>query len=139
MVEVQWADEEKDIVLWKFPSRWTWHDFYEAKQEVDAMIDSVEGIVDSIFLTSGAQRMPSGALQNLKRIITERHQRHDLIVVVNTRMFLHALVTTVFKFVPSAKRQFHFVNSEEEAYAIIRAAQQNRLPSAERGAAERSA
>lgn len=129
MIVVEWANTEKNIVIWRFPSQWSWDDFYAAKKEVDIMIDGVEGIVDSIFLTSKEQKIPSGAIAHLKNIITQRHERHEMIILVGSKMFLSALLNLILKFVPSVQTQLHYVITDAEAYAIIEEAQQRRINS----------
>jgi hypothetical protein len=126
MIQVQWANPEKTIVLWEFTSQWTWNDFFAAKKEVDVMIDSIEGIVDSIFLTSADQKIPSNAIANFRSIIAKRHHRHDLIVLVGSKKFLTSLLQTVINFMPGIHHQIHFVNSQVEAYNVIEQAQQRR-------------
>ena len=127
MIEVTWANAEKNIVLWKFPSQWMWHDFFAALKDADAMIDGVEGIVDSIFLTPQDQVIPQGGIRNFKLILARRHARHGLIILVDAQTLLVSLLGIVLKLIPNARPQMHFVQSEAEAYALIAAAQQQRL------------
>lgn len=126
MIKVEWANSEKNIVIWTFLLNWTWDDFHDAKRQVDAMIDDVEGIVDSIFLTTNVQHIPANAVSNFGTIAKKRHQRHDLIVVVGSRSFIKSLVNVTFALVPGLRRQIYFVTTIDEAYEIIGKAQRQR-------------
>lgn len=126
MIEVTWSDTQDNVVLWKFPLIWTWQEFFAAKAEVDAMIDGVEGIADSIFLIHTERRLPEGGIRNLKRIVAERHARHDVIVIVGPTMFLTSLLSVILKIVPGAQDQLHYAQSIDEAYAIIENRRQKR-------------
>ena len=126
MVEVYWANPEKNILLWIFPPRWTWTEFFTAKKQADAMIDNVEGIVDSIFLVPKELIIPSNAIPNLRSLIANRHKRHDLVIVVGSTSFLTALLNLILQNVPNAKHQFRFVQDQAEAYRVIEENQQRR-------------
>ena len=126
MIEVNWGNPEKNIVIWEFFSPWTWNEFYDAKKQVDVMIDAVSGVVDSIFLTTVDQKIPPNAIGNFQNIIGNRHERHDLIVLVGSKSFLSALLNVVVKWIPGASSQFRYVHSQEEAYNIIAKAQDDR-------------
>ena len=119
MIKIQWSDTQQNIVIWTFSDQWTWNDFYTAQNEVQNRINKVNGIVDSIFITPQQQKVPSSAISHFRKIITKRHNRHDMLVVVGSSMFLSALLNMVIKFIPSASHQFHFVSTQDEAYKII--------------------
>ncbi|MCL4250198.1 MAG: hypothetical protein KJ065_18765 [Anaerolineae bacterium] len=126
MIEVKWDNPEKNIVVWKFSSPWTWEEFFAAKNEVDTMIDGVDGIVDSIFLTSEAQSIPSNAIATFRNILAKRHPRHDSIVLVGAKDFLTKLLNLVIQFLPDARHQVYFVSLQTDAYHVIEQARQQR-------------
>lgn len=124
MITVEWANEAKTVVRWRFINTWTWDDFYAAQKEVDAMIDTVDGIVDGIILTSASQNLPSGALPHLRKITIQRHKRYGLSYVVGSGVYLTTVLNILAKVV--REETIRFVGTEVEAFAHIAQAQQKR-------------
>lgn len=120
MIEVRWSNDEKHTVIWKFSVPWNWNEFYAAQKQVDAMIDSVDGLVDSIFIVTLAQRLPAGGPTHLRKIIAQRHKRHDMIVMVGTNSFLTSILRVITLVLPGFKRQLNYVTSIEEAEALLK-------------------
>jgi hypothetical protein len=119
MIQVEWGNSEKTVVLWRFSYPWAWTEFYAAKAAVDAMIDSVSGMVDSIFLTSEEQRIPKDAIIHFRNIIGQQHPRSHRIVVVGAKPRLAMLVNVILSLIPKARDQFRYVTSLDEAYALL--------------------
>lgn len=126
MIEVSWLDKDNNIIQWEFPVTWTWNDFYTAKKEVDRMIESVEGIVDSVFLTSKRNKFPPGALTHMRNIMVQRHERHDAIILVGSNGVLKALLKIVVPFVPSVSHQLKYASTKFEAITLIEQVRQKR-------------
>ena len=101
MIAVEWSLEEPNVVIWKFTTPWTFNEFHAAKERVDAMIDGVEGLVDSIFLTTAEQRIPPSAVAHLRKIIEHQHKRHRYIVVVGAKSFLVTIIGIINQLFPN--------------------------------------
>ncbi len=114
MIEIKWSQQASNTVVWTFTAPWTFEEFYDTKLRVDAMIDSVEGIVDSIFLTTPEQKLPPRAVTHLRNIVAQQHKRHRYIVVVGAKTFLSTLINVITKLVPNADLQFHFVCNQSK-------------------------
>jgi hypothetical protein len=124
VIKVSWANTNKTIIIWDFAIGWDWEDFFTAKAEVDTMIESVMGTVDSIFLVPSDMRIPPNAIANIRKIVVTRHHRHDKVVVVGSRGLLARLMSISRQLLPSTTPRLHYVNTIKEAYAIIEQAQQ---------------
>jgi hypothetical protein len=135
VIQVEWANPEQTIVRWRFGWPWTWDEFYTALDQVNAMIDGISGIADSIILPSRSTILPANAISHLRRLINGRHPRHDLIVLVGSSSFVAELLKLSTQFIPSVRDQLHYVGTEEEALNLITVAQQRR----ERGKASHPA
>lgn len=132
MVEVEWANAEHNIIRWRFSQPWTWDEFYSAKNQVDTMIDSVVGTVDSIFVTSNTQLLPPNATIHLRNIIAARHKRHNLIVIVGANRFLSTILTVMTRWVPGLDIQLRYATSVSDAFSLIQESRQKRQRSVTR-------
>ena len=126
MIQVDWARSVQNTVVWHFTSPWTWEEFTDAKQHADAMIDTVSGVVDTIFVTAKDDAIPPSGLVNLRNLINKRHPRNDLMIVVGAHNFVTAIVNIVIAAMPSFSSQVQFVTTEEEALARVTQAQARR-------------
>ena len=129
MIDVNWNDSANNIVVWKFTAPWTFPEFYAAQKEVDAMIDTVEGYVDSIFLTSLEQKIPLYGLTHLRKIIAQQHKRHRYTVIVGARTFLSSLLKLISEYVPNFKSQLHFAASQADALSLLSKIRASQNPS----------
>jgi hypothetical protein len=124
MITVEWANGEQNILRWQFIQPWTWEEFYNAQMQMNAMIDSVTGNVDCIFLTSKTQLLPSHATIHLRKIIAQQHERLNLIVIVGANRFVSTLMQVMTHWVPDFANQLRFTPSEQDAFPLIEQAWQ---------------
>lgn len=119
MINVQWSKIEKNVIIWKFNPPWTFEDFDAARAESYAMIDSAEGNVDIIFLTSEAQYIPPGTIAYLRKNVIHHHPRHGYIVVVGAKTHLMTLLNCLTELVPGFANYLRFARTQTEAYVVI--------------------
>jgi hypothetical protein len=127
VINVEWDNYEKTIIIWTFSSPWTWVEFWDTKNEVHAMIESVSHFVDIIVLTSVEQNLPPNAISNIRGIFRNRHERGGLMVVVGAKKFLSIIVNLIVKFLPNADAQLQFADTREKAYDLIAEIKARRL------------
>ena len=126
VINVKWDSQTEQIVVWQFSSPWTWNEFFAAMKDMNHLIDGVDGIVDTILLTSSEQTIPPSALTNIRNLMTQLHERNDLVVLVGSKAFLTALINHVTSIIPNVKEKYRFAHDVSEAYAIIEQARQQR-------------
>lgn len=119
MINVNWDNHDHNILVWKFITPWTFEEFFAAQKQANVMVDSVEGHVDSIFLTTTEQKLPVYGLSQVRKIITQQHPRHRYIVVVGANAFLAALLKVLTELVPNLRTNLYYVRSQDEAYTVI--------------------
>jgi hypothetical protein len=98
---------------------WTFDEFYASQKQVNAMIDTVEGDVDIIFVASAEQKIPAYGLSHMRKLVALRHGRHRYTVVVGAWSFLISLLKVITEFVPDFKPQLYYAPSLAEAYRLI--------------------
>lgn len=119
MVEVEWEPSTQNVMIWKFTAPWTFDEFQSAKDQVDAMIDRVEGYVDSIFLVSKGQAIPRNTVTQLRKLISEAHERHRYIVLVGVRVYLATLLKTLGELIPSFEPHLRVASTKAGAVLMI--------------------
>lgn len=120
MVEVGWEPSTENVIIWKFATPWTFDEFRSAKNKVDAMIDQVEGCVDSIFLISAGQVAPKNALTQLRKMISEAHERHRYIVLVGVRVYLATLLKILGELIPNFEPHLRVASTRAGAIQMIK-------------------
>lgn len=118
MVTVEWANAEKNVIRWRFVQPWTWEEFYIAQKQVHVMIDSVDGLVDCMFIPGKPLMIPPNPTIHLRKIIAQRHRRLNLVILVGANRFLSALLQIMVRWVPGFELQLRYVLSEQKAFAV---------------------
>lgn len=126
MIKVEWADDKKNVIFWKFTGPWTWGEFYDAQKQAHVMVEDTDGIVDSIFLFTKDQQIPLGAITHFRNLAKRAHRRHDMVILLGPNRFLTALLRTFTHVLPSFSQHLHFVGSKAEAYTMIAEAEKKR-------------
>ena len=125
MITVEWANETKTAINCRLPKGWTWEDFYAAQKEVDALIDTVPGIVDTIFLPEESGHPPPSTLTHLRNVTLRRHKRYGLSILVDPNAYMQVLLGALGRIMPN-DNIIRFVETEEEAHALVERMQQKR-------------
>lgn len=119
MIRTEWENPEKTFIIWKFTAPWMFGEFHAAEKQVNMMIDSVEGLVDSIFIPSSGQPIPANSLRHPQTLITHKHKRHGYIVIVGARVFVATLLNTLCELVPGMGIHLRVAKSQTEVQQIL--------------------
>ena len=120
-VTAQWEDDEKTIIHLRFEGQWTWDEFHAAFAVYIKWLDESTHIVDFIVDMLQSSGLPSGALQQVKRLADMNHPNSGLSIYVGMRGFLQALGQAFIRIYPRSaeKYKFEFASTIEEARAKI--------------------
>ncbi|MEO0563512.1 MAG: hypothetical protein AAF125_15495 [Chloroflexota bacterium] len=120
---VHWYDREQTIIYAKYPTGWTWDDYYLIEQESHQLIDNdprsdlmrVDIVADMI---NGI--MPRGATWSHARSTMQRRKANvGLIVVVSENAFVHAITQMGVKLSAEMGELYQSARSVDEAIALI--------------------
>ncbi len=125
MIQVEWCDEAKTEIRLILRDGWTWADFYIAQRDADALIETVPGIVDGLFLPENSKHLPPNALSNLRSIVTRRHPRYGYTFVIGVHSYIATMLNAVAQLLPHYN-SVRFVDTEEEALVLLREVQAKR-------------
>lgn len=120
-IDVQWENEEHTLVLWSFPPRWTWEDFFEAKEKSDTMLRSVTQVVDIVGDLTHSSILPQGAMGTYGSSTKSSPKNTGVIVLVGTSTFVKLMVGTFSKLIPFGVpgASFLFADTVEAAKDLI--------------------
>jgi hypothetical protein len=118
-VRAGWDNVEKTLVVYDFDSVWNWDDFYRAKAECEALVDSVEHAVDVIFSGPPEMRLPESFIDNAVAVARSRHPRTRSVVIVINNAILRAMFNTLAKLFPREFAEIIYAASLDEARALV--------------------
>lgn len=96
-IEVDWYNEEQDIIIHHIEGRWTINELREAAIRAWNMMRDVDHIVDVIMDVRTGHRLPSGFMVHGKHIATARPDNGGIIVIVGGTAFMKALYQVYVK------------------------------------------
>lgn len=118
-IRVEWDDEEKTILYYRFGPGWTWEDFWAAHDVVNAMLAEVPHQVDLIADFEGS-RLPAlrdlGQFRRAQEIMAEQI---GVVVVTGGQPFLDALVTAFSRIYEQYAARLLTAESADEARALL--------------------
>ncbi len=118
-VQVVWDNDERTIVRYIFDKHWQWDDFFAAVETSLAMIDSVPNHVGTIFETALGMTIPKDVITHARKIISRRHERTVIIVIVAPGLYLRTLMQIATKLSHEIAQRVQAVTTIDEAREII--------------------
>lgn len=118
-IDIQWLQDEDNILLWDFNGAWTLQEFRDAREHTVAMIEDVKRYDIILDMTNGiAPRFPMVAFQ---RVLKQPIIKRDLVVLVTHDKFLLAAIDVLKKIrTPNlSQRRLAIVSTVEEAFEAI--------------------
>jgi len=126
-IEVNWDNREKTVIRFDYTARWSWQDYYAALDETKSWVENLDYKVYFINKVDNIGHLPANAVNHFKKTAVEFGPYVHLTVIVAHSRFLH-LVFDVFQRVAGEwSKNYRFVESMEEAYALIADYQQQNL------------
>ena len=123
-MQIEWDDTEQTTLRFDIQGEWTWDAFYEARQEVYDLMNSSkhDKIYVIVNLVNGKVYIPSGAMSQIKTLISFSHPKAGLSVVVGANRFLKSLFGGYRRAAKLAGLtvDFNYTNTLEEAREMCR-------------------
>ena len=122
-IEVSWYNAEKTIILEKYPSKWTWDDFYELREIVPAMMQEVPHTVSIIADFGNNLDIPSGnAMLHARNVISSFPKNWGLLVMISRSALINSFVNMFNRIFPANwARKIRLAKDYDEALAFIAA------------------
>ncbi|MBN2472282.1 MAG: hypothetical protein JXN59_16275 [Anaerolineae bacterium] len=118
-ITISWDTEEKKAIRYDFVGEWTWPEFREAVQQTFALMDTVPHTVASIgnFTESGS--LPSGAIFELKQVLSNTPPNSGVVVITRGSMFVNTIIQVFTKAYKDLGKKIAVTDTLEEAREIV--------------------
>jgi hypothetical protein len=121
-IGVTWDNEQKTVIRYDFPARWTWDEFFQVKVIADTMIDATRHRepIGALFVFPQKLHIPPDVINAVRNAMHQKHPRAFLLVVVADNALIHALLITLAKISLLARQTLVQAKSIEAGREIIR-------------------
>jgi hypothetical protein len=96
-IEIVWDNPEQTVIRYIFGQKWTWDEFYAARDHAYGLIDAGQQRVAVIFDVPAGMTLPGNMLTNGRNAVAKRHANTSLIVIVVPNMYLRTLLEMIIK------------------------------------------
>jgi hypothetical protein len=118
-IQMMWMNETRTAMLIEFPQRWQWPEFYEAKVEIDKMLDTVDHPCALIIALPPNVIMPDNVISNARSMFKQKHPLARVFMLVAPNTFARALLNMFARLVGETARSLWVVPTQEEAEARL--------------------
>jgi hypothetical protein len=118
-IRIVWDDEAKTIIRYIFDAVWTWDDFFNAKAEAYALIDTVQHKVGIIMDGPSDLRLPANMLTHSRSALRNKHPNTSVIAAVIHKPFLRIMFNTLINLTKGDDATIHLVSTVDEARQLI--------------------
>jgi hypothetical protein len=103
-IDVQWYKSSDRVILMDFQDDFSWDEFYDAKLQADALMDTVDHPCALVLWFPARVPPLSNALSNGRSMLSRRHPRSERFIIVSESSFVRSLGTVLGQIVgPRAK------------------------------------
>ena len=123
-IVVEWESDAHKTIVVTYEHVWTWEDFAASKVQIDALLNSVDTVVNIMSDSRQSRGLPGGnALAVLSRSFQSAPSNIGIVVVLGANPFFKALLQILQTVsLNRAAKNIRFVKSEEDAHTLTRAA-----------------
>ncbi|MBW4437562.1 MAG: hypothetical protein KME04_10530 [Pleurocapsa minor GSE-CHR-MK-17-07R] len=119
VIEVSWFRGSDRVILFEFPDVWDWNDFWDAKSRSDAMTDSVTHNCAILLHMPARVSMPDNALSQGRSLLSKRHPRVTLFVMVTPNAFARNLMRILSQLYVSRRGMLQTAQSLDETAKVL--------------------
>jgi hypothetical protein len=118
-ITIFWTDERKVGLVIRFVHQWSWDDVYLAHEKANRMIREQDQEVDVIYDFQKTKTLPSNYFRHLKKIHDDYPYNTGMVLLVSANRLVTELVRSVTRNYRDMARRYAFVDTLEEAYAVV--------------------
>ena len=120
-INVMWKNEEKTMLGFMYEGKWDLNDFYQANQQGNSMLDSVNYPVALVMDVQGSRMIPNGFIAALSNTSKKIHPNAGIVVMVGVNVFARAFVDIFRKIYPQkdGEKTIHFTANYTEVQALM--------------------
>jgi hypothetical protein len=114
-VDVQWYQSSDRVILMDFQENFSWDEFYEAKLQADALMDTVDHPCALVLWFPAKVPPLSNALSNGRAMLSRRHARSERFIIVSESSFVRSMGTVLGQIVGPRAKLVEVVSTVQEA------------------------
>ncbi|RMG79384.1 MAG: hypothetical protein D6712_19755 [Chloroflexi bacterium] len=118
-ITVSWEDQEQRTLIYRFPSMWTWQEFYNAKAEAERLLDTVDHNVTVFLDFSQGATLPAGAVSEAPKIMKKRHPRATPVIFIGVNPRISIVINMVRTVLSSRMKDIHMVKTLDDAWELV--------------------
>jgi hypothetical protein len=119
-IKVVWDNPQHTIVRYIYDEKWTWDEFFQAREEAVALIDTVDYKVGVIMDAPPNVQLPPNILMHAKNVLQGRHENTVIVAFVATRPFLRAMFKALVQITRGRESTIVLCANVDEAREVIR-------------------
>src|SRR5690348_7094930 len=96
-IQVQWDNLEKTVLCYYFDQRWSWEEFFAARDQAIAMIGGVAHKVGVIMVTPPDIVLPANLLTHSLTSLRHTHANTVIVVFIAGKPFLNMMLSAMSK------------------------------------------
>ena len=121
-IDINWDNDQKDVLRWDLNGRWDWDDIHDAVTRSVAIRKLVEHRRDIAVIINLQHFTPlsTGALKETRKALLIRPENRELVVVVGRSAYTRSIVDIFRRRYIDLADQIIGVDSMSEARSLIR-------------------
>ncbi len=100
MIELDWDDPEKTIILYTFFDPWTWNEYYATDPKRDMMFSETNQVIDIILDFRKGKHLPPQAMTQLSKIGSWDNPQRGVVIVLGVHSMLQLLANIMNSLFP---------------------------------------
>ncbi len=116
------TSEDRLTLCYTVTGRWTWDEFYAARDQARQLADSADqAVIDSIIDLRDGSLFPQNALSHFSRMPSDSHPKLEqgIVVIIHNSLFIHSLIDIMRYLNPQSMTHFHDADSPELAHILL--------------------
>ena len=118
-IRIEWGNEDRTILYYRFDPRWTWDDFFTAKRDAYDRIEAAGHRVGVIMDSPPDVQLPPNLLTNMRSALHNKHENTEIVVVVIRQQFLRSMINVLLRISIVATRTMQMAANGDEALEIV--------------------
>ncbi len=120
-IDVKWLSPESNIIRLTIDQRWSWSDFFSARQQMyDLMDKSDHQDIDYILDMRNAPTLPENVLSQMRNLGQKHHPKSRHMIVVGANRFIKTMFDIMQTLTPSRMEHITLVQTLEDAEATLK-------------------
>lgn len=125
-IQIQWFDDQHQIILWTVQGQWTLHELHKAYDEGNALCEQYpQNIINVLVDMRNSQAVPTSIFSTLSNRVHTEKSNYDMAVIVTQNVLIKSFCT-IINTLPVLRGKFEVRDTINDALAFIEKRRQER-------------